>query len=131
MLKEIFENIVSQIKTLPQFADLPGKYVSRYHGEFEEGFDWLPVLPSALLYISNSRIKTKSSSEIGMRTITQLIIFAADKDDSLQLAEDIADILDGAEFEIDQMNYFASYISLEFYTYLKQVEVYKIIVDVS
>ena len=131
MLSEVFENIADLIKSLPEFQAMPAKTVRRYHGEFEEGFDWIPVLPCALLYIANSRPNIKSSSSGAINTVTQVTIFVAGKIDSLDLAEDVANILDEAEFEIGQCNYVINYISLEFYGYIKQVEVYKIIVDVK
>jgi hypothetical protein len=49
MLSEVFENIAGLIKSLPEFQAMPARTVKRYHGEFEEGFDWIPVLPTALL----------------------------------------------------------------------------------
>lgn len=129
MLPEIYEEIYQTLKAMPDFNG-KGK-VGRYHGEFEEGFEWIPVLPSALVLMSNSRPPVKSSSDNILRTVTQIIIFAADRDDSLQLAEDISNALDAAEFEIDQCNYFTSYQSLEFFGYIKQVEIYKITIGVK
>jgi len=58
-------------------------------------------------------------------------IFVAGKVDSLTLAEDVSNVLDEAEFEIGQCNYVVDYISLEFYGYIKQVEIYKILVEVK
>lgn len=131
MLTEIFDNIAALIKTLPEFEEMPARVVKRYHGEFEEGFDWVPVLPCALLYVSNTRPEAKSPHVQSLTTETQVVIFVAGRIDSMQLAEDVANKLDGAEFEIGQNNYFVSYQSLEFYGYIKQVEVYKITVSVK
>lgn len=129
MLTDIYDEIYDAIKSMPDFNN-SGK-VGRYHGEFEEGFEWVPVLPAALLVINNSRPVIKNSDASALRTITQVTIFVADRDDSLQLAEDVADVLDGADFEIDQAVYFMTYKSLEFYGYIKQVEIYKIIIEVK
>ncbi len=131
MLKEIFDNTAELIRALPEFQQVPARTVKRYHGEFEEGFDWIPVLPCALLYIANSRSTDKAADIRTLNTVTQLTIFVADRIDSMELAEKVADTLDGAELEISQCNYVVSYISLEFYGYIKQVEVYKIIVEVK
>jgi hypothetical protein len=131
MLPEIFNNIAELIQTLPEFESMPTRVVKRYHGEFEEGFDWVPVLPCALLYISNTRPDAKSGQAEYLSTETQVVIYVAGKIDSMQLAEDVANKLDGAEFEIGQNNYFVNYTSLEFYGYIKQVEIYKITVLVK
>ena len=131
MLSEVFENIADLIKSLPEFQAMPARTVKRYHGEFEEGFDWIPVLPTALLYIANSRPNIKDSQSNTINTVTQVTIFVAGKIDSLSLAEDVANVLDESEFEIGQCNYAVDYISLEFYGCVKQVEIYKIIVEVK
>lgn len=131
MLTEIFENIADLISGLPEFQGTPARMVKRYHGEFEEGYEWVPVLPCALLYIANSRPQSKGSELKTMTTTTQVTIFVAGRLDSMELAEKVANVLDGAEFEISQCNYFVNYLSLEFYGYIRQVEVYKIIVEVK
>lgn len=131
MLKEIYDNIVELIGTLPEFQAMPARTVKRYHGEFEEGFDWVPVLPCALIYLSNSRAQSQLSDAQYVNTVTQVVVFVAGKIDSMQLAEDVANVLDGEQFEVGQGNYFVTYDSLEFFGYIKQVEVYKIIVSVK
>lgn len=131
MLKEIYDNIVELISALPEFQAMPARTVKRYHGEFEEGFDWVPVLPCALIYLSNSRAQSQLSDAQYANTVTQVVIFVAGRIDSMQLAEDVANVLDGEQFEVGQSNYFVTYDSLEFFGYIKQVEVYKIIVSVK
>lgn len=131
MLKEIFENVAELISGLPEFQGTPARMVKRYHGEFEEGFEWNPVLPCALLYIANSRPQTKAAQSETITTTTQVTIFVAGRLDSLELAEKVANVLDGEDFEISQCNYYVNYLSLEFYGYIRAVEIYKIIVEVK
>jgi hypothetical protein len=134
MLKEIFNDLKVHLKTnIPEFADDPAgrKKVGRYHGEFEEGFDWVPVLPVALLLIENNRPQSLLSDSSSTATITMVSIYVADKIDSLQLAEDVANSLDGLGLSIDGIEYTSIYRSLVFHGYIKQVEIYKINIEVK
>lgn len=131
MLKQILNTIINEISYAAEMK------TGRYKGEFEEGADWNPQFPCALVRMMKMAPEgtTMSNSRFGYST--KLMIYIADRDiqesKTLDTVEYLIGLFDSAEMETEDGKYFRTFIAdegINFYGYGNQVEIYTLTIDV-
>lgn len=121
-LKESLDDISAFVKSLP------GKYfVKEYEGEYDDN-DWTEKHPSCLIEISSM---TPAASGADKNMIAERIDFLlliggnvnAQKH-PLEISSEIISALDGQEFLLGDVSYYANFKSINFFARNKSLKIY-------
>lgn len=131
MLKQILNTIINEISYAAEMK------TGRYKGEFEDGADWNPQFPCALVRVLKMTPEVTGMSNSRLGYVTKMVIYIGDRETNesktLDTVEYLIGLFDSAEFETEDGKYFHTAIGEEgfsFHGYGSQVEVYTLTIDV-